>query len=306
MGLARLRGRFHARAMDHRDGRAGRSDGEDVAVLQLAGGKANAMTPELLETIERMIDGFERSPAAAAVLIGHERSFSAGLALTHIIDLDIVELRRFIELFSRVMTRVFACPKPIVAAINGHAIAGGCVLALMCDWRIAADDPALRIGLNETQLGIGLPTIVLEGLRAAVPPASIVPIAIEGALFGPIQAHALGLVHALVPADELIAHATAKASALASLPPVAVAQVKRGLRAASLDLVARTSEQDIARWLETWFSPEAQARLRGAVARLGGPVARTPAESLEPDRSTPPRGVSQPLPRFKRGGGDPA
>jgi enoyl-CoA hydratase/carnithine racemase len=274
-------------------------------VLQLAGGKANAMTPELLETIERMIDGFERSPAAAAVLTGHERSFSAGLALTHIIDLDLVELRRFIELFSRVMTRVFACPKPIVAAINGHAIAGGCVLALMCDWRIAADEPALRIGLNETQLGIGLPAIVIEGLRAAVPPASMVPIAIEGALFGPIQAHELGLVHELAPAAELIARATAKAGALGSLPPAAVAQVKRALRAASLDIVARTSEQDIARWLETWFSPEAQARLRAAVARLGGPVPRTPADAMPQDRPTLPHSVSQPLPRFTRGTRDP-
>src|SRR6185295_2960432 len=134
---------------------------DEVAVLELEGGKANAMTPELLDIVERMIDGFERGPAAAAVLTGYERYFSGGLALTHIIDYDIVAMRGFIEQFSRAMARVFACGKPIVAAVNGHAIAGGCVLALMCDWRIAVDDAAIRIGLNETQLGIGMPAIVI-------------------------------------------------------------------------------------------------------------------------------------------------
>ncbi|HEX3762158.1 MAG TPA: enoyl-CoA hydratase/isomerase family protein [Kofleriaceae bacterium] len=281
-------------------------DGLDdgVVVLRLEGIKANAMTPELLETIERMIDGFERGPAAAAVLTGHERHFSAGLALPHIINHDLVELRGFIELFSRAMTRVFACPKPIVAAVNGHAIAGGCVLALMCDWRIAADDPTLRIGLNETQLGIGLPAIVIEALRAAVPAASIAPIAFEGTLFAPAQAHAIGLVHELAPAADLIARATARAQAYASRPPVAVAQVKRALRAASLETVARTADQEVTRWLETWFSPEAQSRLRAAVAQLGGPVGRAPVDTL-PDRPQPTRAVSQPLPRFKRGTREP-
>jgi enoyl-CoA hydratase/carnithine racemase len=241
---------------------------DEIAVLRLEGGKANAMTPELLDTIERMLDGFERSPAAAAVLTGYERYFSGGLALPVIIDFDLVEMRGFIEHFSRVMTRVFACEKPIIAAINGHAIAGGCVLGLVCDWRLAADDPTLRIGLNEAQLGIGLPAIVIEALRLAVPPASLVPIAIEGTLFAPGDALALGLVHELAPAGDLLARATTKARACAALPAAAVAQVKHALRAGALDAIARTADAETARWLETWFSSGAQARLRAVVAPL--------------------------------------
>jgi enoyl-CoA hydratase len=278
--------------------------GSDVVVLRLEGGKANAMTPELLDTIERMLDGFERSPAAAAVLTGYDTYFSGGLALTHIIEFDLVQMRRFIEQFSRAMTRVFACPKPIVAAINGHAIAGGCVLGLMCDWRIAADDPAARIGLNETQLGIGLPAIVIEALRAAVPPASLVPIAIEGNLFDPAQALAIGLVHELAPPDDLLERATARAQAFAERPPAAVAQVKQALRADSLEAVARTAERETARWLDTWFNPDAQARLRAAVAKLGGAVARTQPDAQH-DTDRPPHSVSQPLPRFRRGSREP-
>jgi enoyl-CoA hydratase len=241
---------------------------DDIALLRLEGGKANAMTPDLLDTLEHMIDAFERSPAAAAVLTGYDRYFSGGLALTHIIDFDVLEMRGFIEHFSRAMVRVFACHKPIVAAVNGHAIAGGCVLALMCDWRIAVDDPAVRIGLNEAQLGIGLPSIVIESLRTAVPPASIPPIAIEGTLMAPSDARTLGLVHQLAPAGELLAQATAKAKAYAALPSAAVGHIKHALRAPSLEAVARTADSDATRWLETWFSPEAQSRLRAAVARL--------------------------------------
>jgi len=270
---------------------------DDVVVLAIEGGKANALTSELLDTIERMLDGFERGPGAAAVITGYERYFSSGLALPHLIDLDRAALRRFIEQFSRVMTRVFACEKPIVAAVNGHAIAGGCVLALVCDWRIATDDPTCRIGLNEVQLGIGLPSIVVEALRVAVPPASIVPIALEGALVPPSEALALGLVHELAPADEVVARATAHAARLAALPAPALAQVKHALRAPALDVAARTAEAEVGRWLDTWYSPEAQARLHAAVARLGG---RQPSTAPGPDPAMPPRSVSQPLPRFRR------
>jgi len=241
---------------------------DDVCVLRLEGGKANAMTPDLLDSLERMIDGFERGPAAAAVLTGYERFFSGGLALTHIIDFDAAQMRRYIEHFARVMTRVFACPKPIVPAVNGHAIAGGCVPSLMCDWRILIDDPGVRIGLNEAQLGLGLPAIILEPLRVAVPPTSLASIALEGTLFAPGAALAIGLVHDLAPAGDLLARATAKAKSFAALPSSGVSQIKHALRAPILATIARTADADTARWLETWFSPAAQARLRATVAKL--------------------------------------
>jgi enoyl-CoA hydratase len=240
---------------------------EEVATLRVTGGKANAMSAELLDTIERLIDGFEAGPARAAVLIGYERFFSAGLALPTLIDLDRAAMKRFIERFGQVMMRVFQCPRPIVAAINGHAIAGGCVLALQCDWRIMVDADA-RIGLNETQLGIGLPSSVLEPLRLAVPPASIVPIAYEGRLFGSAEALALGLVHELATLGELEARATTRARTLAAVPSSALAQVKLGVRRPAIEWIARHSAEETERWLDTWFSPPARERLSEAVSSL--------------------------------------
>jgi enoyl-CoA hydratase/carnithine racemase len=240
---------------------------ELVATIRIEGGKANAMSMDLLDTIERAIDDFERAPARAAVITGYERFFSAGLALPRLVDLDRPAMHVFIERFSRAMMRVLACEKPIVAAINGHAIAGGYVLALMCDWRVAVDDPAVRIGLNETQLGIGLPAIVVEPLRAQVPPSSLVTIALEGRLFAPADALAFGLVHAIAPTGELAARATAKAQQLA-LAPAGTRQVKRALRAPVIDAISRTAAAETERWLDSWFAPEAQATLRATVAKL--------------------------------------
>ncbi len=237
-----------------------------VELLRIAGGKANAMSPELLDDIERLIDAFERSDVRAGVIVGYERYFSGGLALPVIIDFDRPRMKQFVEHFARAMTRVLACEKPLVAAINGHAVAGGCVLALMCDYRIATDDPAIRIGLNETQLGIGLPALVVEPLRAQVPAASFVAVALEGGLFAPHDARALGLVDAVAP-DALDA-AMAKAQTLAAVPPMAAAQVKRAWRAPVLAASAASAARETEAWLDTWFSRDAQQRLRAAVAKL--------------------------------------
>ena len=241
---------------------------EDVAILRLQGGKANAMSSEVLDLIERLIDRFEASEARAAVLVGYERYFSAGLALPLLVDLERPAMKAFIDRFGEVMLRVFRCARPMVAAINGHAIAGGCVLALQCDWRVMVDAPEARIGLNETQLGIGLPSSVLEPLKLAVPAASLVPIAYEGLLFAPSEAQRLGLVHQLAPAAELEARATARARALATVPSTAVAQVKLGLRRPALEAIARHAAGETERWLDTWFSPAARDRLQAAVAKL--------------------------------------
>ncbi|HEU0033251.1 MAG TPA: enoyl-CoA hydratase/isomerase family protein [Kofleriaceae bacterium] len=247
-----------------------RSEGEaEVATIRLEGGKANAMTSDLLDTIERAIDEFERSPARAAVLTGYDRFFSAGLALPKLVGLDRPAMHVFIERFGRTMMRVFACEKPVIAAINGHAIAGGCVLALMCDWRVFVDEPGARIGLNEVQLGIGLPAIVVEPLRCSVPATSLVPIALEGRLFSPVEALAIGLVHAVSPAAELADRAHAKAAELAALPPLAVTQIKRALRGPIIDAVARTQAVETERWLDSWFAPDARARLEAAVSSWG-------------------------------------
>ena len=126
----------------------------EVAVLPMRAGKANAIGSAFLDRLSAQLDAVEASGASALVLTGEGRAFSAGLDLPEVSRLDRGALERFIRRFSEVMLRVFALPVPVVAAINGHAIAGGCVLAMQADVRLAAEGD-YRIGLNEVAIGLG-------------------------------------------------------------------------------------------------------------------------------------------------------
>jgi enoyl-CoA hydratase len=236
-----------------------------VAVLRLENGKANSISPSFLERLQRLLG--EIGDARAAVMIGQGSAFSAGLDLPALVELDREAMRSFILGFDEVMLRVFELPVPLVAAVNGHAVAGGCVLALQADVRIGADREA-RIGLNETQLGIGLPAVVLETLRAQVPGPSLAVLALEGKLVSPREALQLGLLHEVVPEAELLSRAMARAAALAALPRAGVRMVKASLRRAAAAAARAVEESEAERWLDTWFAEESRGRLREAVARL--------------------------------------
>jgi enoyl-CoA hydratase len=238
-----------------------------VTVLRLDGGKANAMNLAFLTGLQRLLDQLEASGARAAVIVGAGNAFSAGLDLPSLLPLDRSTLRGFIGLFEATMLRVFQIPRPVVAAVNGHAIAGGCVLALQADVRIAAAGNA-RIGLSEVAIGIGLPSSVMETLRGQLPPASLVPIALEARLCGVDEALSLGLVDEVVSPDSLLPRAIERARVLAAGGAAAFAQVKLGLRRPALEIIERRREVEAEAWLDTWFSPEGQRRLQAAVDRI--------------------------------------
>jgi enoyl-CoA hydratase/carnithine racemase len=239
----------------------------DVALLRLRGGKANSMNRELLERLVSLVDDVEGGDASALVITGYENFFSAGLALPSLVDLDRDAMRAFMGVFDRAMLRVFRTQIPVVAAVNGHAIAGGCVLALQCDVRIAAEG-TFKIGLNEVQIGLGLPASVIEPLRIAVDGRALREIALGGALYQPADAARLGLVDEVVPAAELVERAIAKARALASGGRDAYAQIKRALRRPVLEEHERVAAAEREGWLDAWFAPGAQRFVRETVAKL--------------------------------------
>jgi enoyl-CoA hydratase len=240
---------------------------EGVALLRMTAGKANAIGAAWLERMDALLDELQADPPRALVLTGEGRAFSAGLDLPALIRNSPASLTAFIRDFSEVMLRVFTLPWPVVAAVNGHAVAGGCVLALQADHRLMAAGEG-RIGLNEVQLGIGLPIVVVETLRCQVPVPSLNRIALDGALFLPEEALQVGLVHEVVPADELLERAHQRATALGSLPGPAFRHIKRGLRGPAVEVIRRAEATDAEAWAETFFSAPAQERLQATVARL--------------------------------------
>jgi enoyl-CoA hydratase/carnithine racemase len=239
----------------------------DAMVLRMRAGKANALNPKWFERMSSLLDDALAARTRALVITGYESFFSAGLDLPALDALDERAMGSFMTGFSRTMLRLFELPLPVVAAVNGHAIAGGCVLALQADVRIGAASD-FRMGLNEVQLGIGLPYLVLETLRAQVPAPSLFPIAQEGRLFSPEEALAVGLLHEVVPADRLEQRAVSRAMELGTLPSSAYAAVKQGLRSAVAARIRELQEQDAGRWTQLWASDEGRERRRRAIERL--------------------------------------
>src|SRR3989442_2117964 len=197
-------------------------DGE-VALTRLENGKANAIGPSFLDRLESLLG--QLGNARQAVITVQGSAFSAGLDLPALVDLDRVRRRALVLRLETAMMRVFELPVRLVAAVNGHAVAGGCVLALQADVRIGADREA-RIGLNETQLGIGLPSLVVETLRWQVPGPSLAALALEGRLVSPREAVQLGVLPELAPEAELLPRAPHRPSSPAALPPPGARMVK--------------------------------------------------------------------------------
>src|SRR2546427_3373594 len=151
-------------------------DGE-VALIRLENGKANAIGPSFLDRLEALLG--QLGDARAAVITGQGSAFSAGLDLPTLVDLDRVRMRAFVLRFETAMMRVFELPIPLVAAVNGHAVAGGGVVALQADVRLGGGRGA-PIGLKETQPRVGLASPGVETLRRQVPGASLAPAAPGG------------------------------------------------------------------------------------------------------------------------------
>jgi enoyl-CoA hydratase len=233
----------------------------NVALLRMRAGKANAMNVRLLEALDATLEDVDDADAIA--ITGEGKAFSAGLALPELIQLDREHMAEMIAIFEKVMKRVLAFPRATVAAINGHALAGGCVLALMCDARVMS---AGMIGLNEIQLGIGLPTIVVEPVRLKMPHAWG-PLALEGRVMEPAEALRIGLVDEVVDPAALDARmleiATSRAAA-----PLAYMQIKKAFIAPALREWERRHEDAREAWLDTWFSDHAQRTLKATVERI--------------------------------------
>lgn len=241
---------------------------DGVGVVRMKHGGANAMNTDFFAALESAVGRVESSPARALLLTGHGRFFSAGLDLPLVVDLTRDELRAFVRQFSSAMMRVCSVAMPVVAAINGHAIAGGCILALQCDERVMIDDARAKIGLNEVQLGLGLPQFAVEMVQMRVPAAHWRRVLRTGALMSPADALGAELVDELAPGHELEARAMDRAIELASLPPLASANIKRGLRRPVLERVLARFEEDAEALSRTIESDDAQRLLRAAAEGL--------------------------------------
>lgn len=216
----------------------------------------NALSIAVLEGLRRDVEAARGEPF---LLTGAGDVFCAGLNLKELASLDRAGMQRLLAALDGAIAALFHHPAPTAAALNGHAIAGGCVLALCCDLIVASADPKARIGLNETAIGLPLPPMAAALARHRLPPGALERVVLGAGLHAPAEALALGLVDA-VDADP-VAAATAGLERLAAHPRAAYAVNKRSLRGRALETpdAARVFEEQV---LPIWDSEATRERAR--------------------------------------------
>jgi enoyl-CoA hydratase len=238
------------------------ADHDGIAVLTLRHGPVNALDLELLTAVPEALAAV--ADARAVVLTGSGRSFSAGVDLKRIADGGLGYIEKFLPALNLAALTLFEHPKPVVAAVNGHALAGGCVLAAACDSRLMSGG---TIGLTELAAGVPFPTVPLEIMRHAVGPALDAMVLGAGRLT-PGQAVAIGLVHEIVEADQLLAAALRRAAGLCAAPPDVYTLSKRQLHRPARERIDTAGPLDDPELLRIWTSERTGQVLRDYIASL--------------------------------------
>ena len=239
---------------------------DGIAVMTLAHGKANALDIEFCEAIAARFMEMRQSAAKAVVLTGQGKIFSAGVDLKRLSEGGAAYVREFLPALHRLYDAVFYHPKPVVAAINGHAIAGGCVLACCADRRIMANDGG-RIGVTEMLVGVPFPALAFEVVRFAVPPRYLPEFTLSGATYQTDAALQRGWIDEVAEPGDLIEDAIAVAQELALLSPAAFAQTKMQIRQAVAERLAQSGQATDKAVTAIWTAPETLGRVRDYVER---------------------------------------
>lgn len=244
-----------------------------IRELKMARTPVNALDPDLLRNLQDAIATAVESGAAGLVLSGGTRVFSAGLDVPYLLKLpDRDALKAAWGEFFAAARALAESPVPVVAAITGHAPAGGCVLALCCDYRIMAHapdgKPPFRIGLNESQVGLTVPEGIQRLLRRVVGAHRAERLLVAGDMVEAERALAIGLVDELVDIDHVTTRAVVWLEELLKLPRKPMLQTRALARA---DVIAALQPERVPldRFVDDWNDPDTQAGLRALVAKLG-------------------------------------
>ena len=238
-----------------------------VRLLMLNRPPANALSPDLLVALNAALTDAVKAGAHAVVIAGQPGLFSAGLDVPLLLTLDANTMRTFWETFFGVLRTLALSPIPVGVAITGHCPAGGTVLSLFADYRIAAAGE-FKLGLNEVEVGLPMPPMVFSAFRRLIGARAAEQYAVAGSLISPDEALACGLVDAVVPIENVIDRAVARAITLAALPRAALAATRALARADLAAMFESLNAELYERMNAAWFGAETQTAMRALVARL--------------------------------------
>ena len=254
----------HVQTLDH-----GR-----IRELRLARPPVNALDPALCRALITTLDAAVADGVDAVVLSGAPGIFSAGLDVPHLMALgqERQALHAGWGAFFGAARSLAALRIPVVAALTGHAPAGGCVLSLCCDYRVMARSPnpvkPFMIGMNETQVGLAVPEGAQQLMRRVIGPYRAERLLVSGSMVAADEALRIGLVDTVVEVDQVVPHALEWLSTLLALPRAPML-LTRSLARADLVRALEPQNLDLERFVEGWYDADTQAGLRALLARLG-------------------------------------
>jgi enoyl-CoA hydratase len=231
-----------------------------IAVLRLDHGKVNAMDLALCEALTQQLGALETHSCRALVITGAGNAFSAGVDLVQLTRGGGEYVARFLPVMDAFFKVLLTFPKPVVAALNGHALAGGCIIAACCDHVIMAEGTG-RVGVTELIVGVPFPMLPLEIVRARLSPRDARDLIYSARTVLPREARSLGVVDEVVPQADLMSRALEAATRLTAIPATSFALTKRAFSAPILARVAATSaiDADVTR---AWQSDEVLSAVR--------------------------------------------
>lgn len=217
-----------------------------------------------LALMDETLAAIRAADGAPLLIRGSGDAFSAGLNLKEILECDEAGMRVFLKKLTELLDAIWRYPGPTVAAMNGHAIAGGALVALACDHRVVTSNPKARIGLNEVAIGVRFPPFILRLVQARIGALRMPEVVLGAHLFSPEDAVRVGLAEEV--AEDAVATAKARLKTLARHRPAIYRATKAAIRPAIVPSAEEVLqfENEV---LPVWVGEELKASIRAMFAR---------------------------------------
>ena len=233
-----------------------------IAILTLNRGKVNALNDEVVKQIQTSFNSLEKdSETKAVILTGNGKFFTFGFDIPQFLSYSKEEFTDFLIHFTDLYMNIFLYPKPVISALNGHTIAGGCMLALACDTRIIVSGKA-KISLNEIAFGSSVFAGCVEMLRFFVGSKNASTILYSGKMYSAEEAKMLGLIDRITTVDDLIDEAMTLALDLGNKPSQAFTSIKTLLRKPVAEEIKRKEKESIKEFADIWYSKHTWENLK--------------------------------------------
>jgi enoyl-CoA hydratase/carnithine racemase len=243
------------------------STDDGIAEIKLKRGKVNALNEQLVDELAASFQGMNDNPEIRAVILTADGPFfSFGFDIPEFLSYSKESFARFLKRFTALYMYLFTFPKPVVAALNGHAIAGGCMLALACDYRIMVSGNA-KISLNEITFGSSVFAGSVAMLQSLVGSKNAQAVLYEGAMYSAHDAAQVGLVHQVSSAEMLAGDTREVANRLGTKVPAAFRSVKNLLRVPVADEMKTREEKSIQEFVDIWYSDKTRSNLQAIKIR---------------------------------------